>query len=780
MSDWIRKTVDFRGIVQGVGFRPTICRLARDAGLSGSIQNRSGTVRLVVAGIGNEVGSFLDSLPGRLPPNSRLESMDEVLTERLAASPGSGFEILESEAGDEYEPLIPADLAMCPACAAEVLDPGNRRYGYAFTTCTLCGPRYTVLRSMPYDRERTTLSIFPLCDRCRHEYDDPADRRFHAESMACPACGPQLSLMTPEGRVLPGDPLRGARHELAQGRILGVRGLGGFLLAADALNREALTQVRRRKHRPEKPLAVMARDLETARRYAVIPDAAAALLESPEAPIVILEPRRDAVVQGRLPVDLINPDTGSVGMLLPTTPLHLLLFHPMAGDTVPPFDLLVMTSGNRGGEPICLTNNEARHRLDGIADFLLVHDREINLRNDDSLCALQAGDTPQVWRRARGYAPLPIRLPWTVDRCVLATGADMKNAVAMAYGNRVVLSPHVGDLDTPEAVEGFEHVVAALPSFLDRLPDVVAVDAHPDMQSSRLGRSLAAKADLPVVAVQHHHAHAAACLAEHGLREGLALVMDGTGWGPDGTVWGAEVLRVSGAGFQRLATFEPVPLPGGDMAVRCPVRQLIGRWAAAGVPVAAGWNEALGITDEEVTVWTQQCRERVNAPLSHAAGRVFDAFAVALGYAPRSITYEGQPAIRLEAAARHCRKQTVPELPWAGREQDGLFRVDWSPAFRLLADRNIATAHPSAWALAVHEAIARAALEMILYAARKEPAPAVALSGGVFMNRLLTGLLAPMLAGHGIKILCHAQTPPGDGCIALGQAVIAAGERKRG
>jgi len=583
---------------------------------------------------------------------------------------------------------------------------------------------------------------------------------------------------TTQGKALPGDPLRIARGELARGCIVGVRGLGGYLLAADAFNREVTMLIRGRKHRPEKPLAVMARDLDTARRYAVIPDAAAGLMMSPEGPIVIVEARQDAVDGGLLPMDAINPDTRTLGMLLPTTPLHLLLFHPLRDDPVPAFDLLVMTSGNRGGEPICLTNDEARTRLGGIADYLLTHNREINLRNDDSLCVLQHGGAPQVWRRARGYAPLPIRLRWKVGRNVLATGADMKNAVALAYGDRVVLSPHIGDLDTPEAVEGFEQVVEALPAFLQRRPGVVAVDAHPDMQSVRMGRRLAGKLGVETVAVQHHHAHAAACLAEHGMSEGLALVMDGMGWGPDGTVWGAEVLSVRRDGFRRLASFMPVPLPGGDMAVRCPVRQLVGRWFAAGVAVSDEWLAPLGVTREEVSVWEQQCRQGLNAPLSHAAGRVFDAFSTVLGFAPATITYEGQPAIRLEAAAMHCHKATVPEVPWTGSEVDGMFQVDWSPAFRMFSERHVAGLHPSAWALAVHQAIARAALEMILFANCREHAPCVALSGGVFMNRLLNGILVPLLEEKGIRALCHGRTSPGDGCIALGQAVIAAGHGK--
>lgn len=778
MSDWIRKTVDFTGVVQGVGFRPTVYRLARECGLGGFVQNRRGSVRLTLEGECAKVDELLDTLPARLSPAGRVDGVTVVSVEELHSPGRVEFRILDSEGGDEHEILIPADLAMCAACAAEVLNPMDRRHGYAFTTCTHCGPRYTILKSMPYDRAQTTMSVFPLCDACRLEYDNPDDRRFHAESMACPVCGPRLSLETTRGRALPGDPLRGARLRISEGHIVGVRGLGGFLLAADAFNRDALLRLRARKHRPEKPLAVMARDLETARRYAILSDAAAALMASPEGPIVIVEIRQEILEHGSLPVELINPDTRTLGMLLPTTPLHLLLAHPTGDDPVPAFDLLVMTSGNRGGEPICLTNAEARARLDGIADFLLVHDRDIHLRNDDSLCVVQAGGDPQVWRRARGYAPNPIRLGWFVARCALAAGADMKNTVALAYGDRVVLSPHIGDLDTPEAVEGFEQVVEALPDFLERQAEVVAVDMHPDMQSTRMGRRLAGRMGVDVVAVQHHHAHAAACLAEHGWREGLALVMDGTGWGPDGTIWGAEVMSVHPDGFRRFASFEPAPLPGGDSAVRCPGRQLVGRWVSAGVTVSDAWLAALSVTREEVLVWEQQCKQGVNAPLSHAAGRVFDSFSVALGFAPSSITYEGQSAIRLEAAARQCHKATIPELPWTKREVDGMLLVDWSPAFRMLSDRNVAELHPAVWALAAHHAIARAAVDMIKFAADRERASVVALSGGVFMNRILTGLLVAMLAEKGIKALCHKQTPPGDGCIALGQAVVAAGSRK--
>jgi hydrogenase maturation protein HypF len=775
----VRRTFELTGVLQGVGFRPALYRLAHEAQLGGWVQNRSGSVRLVLEGPPETVAAFMRDLPARLPPHARIDSVAAVAEENRERWDGDGFEIRPSGEGDEPDVLIPADLAMCADCRAEVLNPADRRYGYPFTTCTRCGPRYTVLTAMPYDRERTTLSRFPLCPACRREYGNPHDRRFHAESMACPECGPRLTVENPQGQRLPGNPLRTVRQELAAGRIVAVRGLGGFLLAADAFNREALRRLRERKHRPHRPLAVMAPDLETVRRYCVTPPEAEALLASPEAPVVILDVRPDRGAGNALPLDAINPDTGTLGVMLPTTPLHLLLFEPLGDDPVPRFEMLVMTSGNKRGEPICIRNDEARVRLRGIADVLLLHDREINLRNDDSVCVVQGG-TPQIWRRARGYAPAPVRLGAPLRRTVLAMGADMKNALAVGYGDRVVLSPHVGDLDTPEALEGFEQVARSLPDFLARAPEVVAVDMHPDMQATRLGRALAERHGTPVAEVQHHHAHAAACLAEHGLCEGLALVMDGTGWGPDGAIWGAELLDIRPDGAVRLATFAPAPLPGGDMAVRCPARQLIGRWAEAGVDVSVEWRRRLGVTHEEAAIWQRQCRQRLNAPLSHAAGRVFDAFSILLGVSPAHLTYEGQPAIRLEAAVRGYRDGVVPELSYATRVERGMLVIDWCPVFKGLADPGLTEYGAPAWALAFHRAIARAAVDMVAYGFGRSASRTVALSGGVFMNRILNDLLAPELETLGARVLRHRRTPPGDGCIAAGQAVVAGTQQESG
>jgi len=770
-----RISYDLTGIVQGVGFRPALYRLARGAGLGGHVQNCSGSVRLVLEGPPDRIRAFMQELPARLPPNARVDRCVQVEDSPIAITEETRPFIIEESGNEESSNvLIPADLAICRDCRREIFDASDRRHGYAFTTCTQCGPRYTVINGMPYDRERTTLSVFDLCPDCRREYEDPGNRRFHAESIACPQCGPQLRLERASGRQVAGDPLRQARAALADGAIVAVRGMGGFLLAADASNRETLRTLRQRKNRPHKPFAVMARSLELVRRACRCDPQAERLLGSAEAPIVIMDiPAGNAA---SLPFDLIAPDTATLGVMLPTTPLHALLATPPDGDPVPPFDWLIMTSGNRGGEPICITNDEARERLRGIADFLLVHDREINLRCDDSICILQRG-LPQVWRRARGYAPNPVKLAHPLKRCVLAMGAELKNAIAVAFEDRAVLSPHVGDLESAEAIAGLRQVAEALPRFVNRKPEMVAVDMHPDMHCSRIGREIASRLGVPVVEVQHHHAHAAAALGEHGLREGLALVFDGTGLGTDGHIWGAELLSVDAGGFQRLASFAGVPLPGGDAAVLRPARQLAGRYFAAGIEMPAALCAGTGIAEEELQVWTRQCATGVNTPVTHAAGRLFDSFSAALGLASRTTTYEGQTAIRLEAAAqRHAPGADTPTLPFQCVERDGMLWIDWSEAFKQLAAQAGQTGNRAdAWAYAAHVAIADAALRMAAHGAGRSSQRTIALSGGVFMNRILTALLVPRLERIKLKVLPHRDVPPNDGCIALGQAIVAGG-----
>lgn len=760
----MRLTLDLFGVVQGVGLRPTVQRLADEAGLGGWIENRSGSVRLCLLGPEVEVESFVAELPSRLLPPARIERLERREVEPEARSGPARFEIRPSVMDAGAEIVIPADLAVCPACLAEVMDPRDRRFGYPFTTCTLCGPRFTVVNGTPYDRVRTTLATFALCAACRREYENPRDRRFHAESIACPECGPQLSLWDSAGRLVPGDPLRLARAALARGEILALRGIGGFLLAADALNRSTLARLRQRKHRPHKPFAVMAVHQATVERYCRVPEVAAETLASPVSPILIL----DAKTAAGIPIDLLTPDSPTLGIMLPTSPLHHLLGAGLAGDPVPPFELLVMTSGNRAGEPICTTNEEALVRLRGIADLFLAHDREIYQRCDDSVCTVQNGAV-QVLRRARGVAPAPIRVEEPLARRVLAMGAELKNTVAVGFGRSIVLSPHIGDLETPGAVAALERACRELPRFLRQEPEVIAVDLHPDMQSTRLGRTLAAERDLPLITVQHHHAHAVACMTEHRIEEALALVYDGTGLGEDGAIWGAELLHVTPVGYTRLGTFAGVPLPGGDAAVREPARQLVARLWDAGLELPVVWQRRLDLTEEHIQVWRQQCGQRLNAPISHAAGRLFDAVAAAVGVAPRRITYEAQAAVRLESAARLGAGWSSP-LPFATTVAADLMLVDWRPTFAALTQNDTPAGE---LALAFHRALADAAKAMARYGRERTGLARIVLTGGVFTNRILAGLVPDLLESDGFVVHCHRHLPPNDGAVAVGQAVVA-------
>ncbi|MDD4871313.1 MAG: carbamoyltransferase HypF [Kiritimatiellae bacterium] len=769
----IRNTYDLSGIIQGVGFRPAMLHLASGAGLAGWVQNRTDSVRIVLEGPQKNVETFMQTLKDKLPKNAVVNTI--LLVESITVSENEiidRFSILPSFQTGVHSLLIPADLAICHDCMAEITNPSDRRYGYPFTTCVNCGPRYTIINSTPYDRERTTMSVFPMCDDCRREYEDPTNRRFHAETIACPKCGPQVHMEDTSGTLLEGNAIEMARSELLKGKIVAVRGIGGFLIAADAFNRSAIEVLRRRKTRPHKPFAVMASNIEVLHRYCIVTSEAEQLLLSPEAPIVILDVRPEIIAAGELPIDLISPDTMTLGAMLPTSPLHKLFFESLLNDGVPSFKLLIMTSGNRGGEPTCITNDEARDRLKTIADFFLMHDREINLRNDDSICVMRRGQ-PQVWRRARGYAPNPIHLSHRMTRTVLAMGADMKNTITVAYDNCAVISPHIGDLETPEALNSIEKVTACLPEFLMKTPEAVAVDLHPDMHSTKLGEKISKQADIPVTGVQHHYAHAVACLEENGHDKGLALVFDGTGLGTDGTIWGAELLSVELVGFKRLATFAGVPLPGGDSAVKHPARQLIGRFMTCGTGITDEWVTRLGISGSEAALWSKQCLENINSPITHAAGRVFDSFAALLGFAPAKITYEGQPAIRLEAAARRCRDTSIPDLPFSVSEQDGKLLIDWNESFGMLADTSVFKGKETAFAMAVHHAVAEAALKMVEGGLGMSSMRTIALTGGVFMNRILNEILVPKLEKMGLEVILHRCTPPNDGCISFGQAIIA-------
>lgn len=772
MPSTIRATFDLSGILQGVGFRPTMARIVDAAGLGGWVRNQAGTVRLVLEGDRGEIAGFIERLPEAIPRQARLEGVSEV--EVLEIPPGEvsrEFLIHASEGSDEMRISIPADLASCADCVAEIFSPNSRYHRYPFTTCTNCGPRYTVVDGMPYDRERTALKEFPLCERCLTEYTDPLDRRFHAESIACPDCGPKLFALAPGGAPLDGDPIRLAKVALSNGETVAVKGLGGFLLAVDARNRSAIERLRALKHRPHKPFAVMARDLETARGICLLPDHMAELMESEIAPIAILDTRAQA--GDRVPFDLLAPGTGTLGVMLPTTPLHHLLALPLPGGGGD-FDLLVMTSGNRGGEPICVTNEAALERLDGIADLFLCHDREINLRNDDSLVATMDG-APQVWRRARGYAPEAIPLKTRFEADVIAMGAELKNTLALGFSQEVVLSPHIGDLETPEALDGLTQVLDRFPEFFGRRPELIAVDLHPDMRSTRTGLERGKEIGATTVRVQHHHAHALSCMAEHGLDEALGLVFDGTGLGDDGKIWGAEILHVTAEGFRRLGTFSPAPLPGSDTAVMRPARQLVARWLQAGIRISGVWMNALGVSPGDLEIWKIQCEKGLNAPMTHAAGRVFDAYSAALGIAPEEVTYEGQAAVLLEATARSAGPDPDAEVPFSIGRDGEMMLVDWAPAFVSLSGGPVDPDRRPVLARSFHDSMARSALEMARHGREQSGIARVVCSGGVMMNRLLCETLCGLLRNDGFEVFLHRRVPPNDGGISLGQAVASQG-----
>lgn len=773
MSKLIRVTLDLTGILQGVGFRPTLARLVSTAKLSGWTRNQSGCVRLVLTGPQDAVEKFIEDLPENLPSQAQLETMRVVTRDTLPPDfVGEAFLILDSKSADKIRISIPADLAVCKACMKEVLDKESRFYGYPFTTCTHCGPRYTVVDTMPYDRERTTLNSFPLCHNCRMEYTDSFNRRFHAESIACPECGPALTLYDSKGALVSGDPLRLTREALFNGKVVAVRGIGGFLLAMDAFNTDALKRLREKKKRPAKPFAVMAKNLNVAAKYCHLNVEQEQILSSSKAPIAILDLKEEYAQHEAF--ELLAPQTGTLGVMLPTTPLHLLLSQALDGDQTPDLDLLMMTSGNRGGEPICISNEDAFDRLKGIADFYLCHDREIRFRCDDSLVRYTAGKM-RVLRRARGFAPTALRLRKPLRDKYLAFGADLKNTVSLGFNGEIVMSPHIGGMKTLPAIEGLEQVVERFPGYFQQEPREVIVDMHPDMQSTRLGKKYAERYGLPVRQVQHHHAHAAACMAEYGLDHALALVFDGTGYGTDGSIWGAELLHIFPGAFERLGTFKGSSLPGGDAAVMHPVRQLLARWVDAGVPVDSRWLKRLHFSADEFSMWKTQCERKINTAQSHAAGRVFDAFSVMLGVSPQHISYEGQGAIWLEAVAQRCSEPAIA-VPYRGEIVKNKFVVDFSQAFINYSEQPPEPDKVPALAVGFHNAIIAAGTEMASYGRDISKENKIVLSGGVLMNRIIAEGLIESLKSRGFEVFLPSLVPVNDGGISLGQIYAIGGK----
>ncbi|ABC80252.1 (NiFe) hydrogenase maturation protein HypF [Anaeromyxobacter dehalogenans 2CP-C] len=744
------------GTVQGVGFRPFVYRLAHQTGVTGRVRNDAAGVTIEAFGPRAALDAFQARLVSDRPPASSIAALR---AEPIPAEPAARFEIVESGGAAERRVAIPPDLATCPECLRELSDPADRRHRYPFTNCTACGPRFTIALGVPYDRPATTMAGFRMCPACAREYGDPLDRRFHAQPNACPACGPKVSLRDAAGAPLPSaDPIRDCAAALRSGGIAAVKGLGGYHLACDASAPAAVRTLRERKRREEKPLAVMVADLDAARALAELSPEEAALLAAPERPIVLCRRRPDAALAPEL-----APGSPIVGLMLAYAPLHHLL---LADAGVP----LVMTSANLSDEPIAFEDEEALARLGGIADLYLVHDRPIASRCDDSVARVVAG-RPMVMRRSRGFVPRPVRTARRFARPVLAAGAQLKNACCLARGEEATLGPHVGDLDGLETYEAFEAAVARLEAFLAFRPELLACDLHPLYLSTRWARERAGALSLPLVEVQHHHAHAAACMAEHGL-EGpvLALCWDGTGLGADGASWGGELLLAEAARFERLATFRPVALAGGDRAIRDPWRI-----ALAALLDAFGDDAPLdrlplfaGVPARELEVVRRMLAAGLNAPPAHGAGRAFDA-AGALALCRPSARFEGQVALALDAAAHG---HEAPPYPFDLDASGPVEALDLRPLWRALAADVLAARPAGELSARFHAALAAAGAEQVRRAARRTGRLPVVLTGGCFQNARLAEAIRARLDGE-FAVYQHGEVPPGDGGIALGQAVVA-------
>jgi hydrogenase maturation protein HypF len=743
----VGRHIEIRGTVQGVGFRPWVYQLAVQAGIGGRVCNDSRGVMIDAFGSDDAIDSFTDALRRNAPPAAKIRALE---WNPIAYQNVRDFTIVASEETSERNVSIPPDLATCDDCLREITDPNDRRYLYPFTNCTNCGPRFTIVRGVPYDRAQTTMAAFEMCDDCRREYENPLDRRFHAQPNACPACGPRLAVLMPNGRAVETDhALTFAARALKAQLIVAVKGLGGFHLACDATSSTAVQRLRDRKRREAKPLAVMVSDLAQAERMAVLTGGERELLTSIERPIVLVQRREDAPLARE-----IADATPLIGLFLPYTPLHHLLLRESG---IP----LVMTSGNTSDEPMAITNDDALQRLAGIADIFLMHDREIETRTDDSVVRVIA-QAPVILRRARGYVPRGVELQTEFDAPVLAVGAHLKNAICIGVNRHAFLGPHVGDLDTLETVRSFENSIEQLQTFVGVTPEIVAHDLHPAYESTRWAR----RSGLHAIAVQHHHAHIVSAMAEHGLRgEVLGIAYDGTGYGTDGTAWGGEFLRASFTGFTRLATFRAIPLAGGDHAIRQVWRIALAVLDDAfdGAPPLDALRLFEGIEAKSVDSIRRMIATNLNAPHGRGVGRWFDALG-AIGLAMSESRYEGEVATRWNAIA-DANEQGRYEVVL--RDGADTWEIDPRPmvkAATLDLMRGVAASTVSA---KFHNTLAAITIE-VARAANRDDLPIV-LSGGCFQNALLT---EGVLDGLPHAFL-NRTIPPGDGGLALGQAVIA-------
>ncbi len=793
--------IHITGVVQGVGFRPFVYNLAAELGLSGWVLNSSSGVEIEAIGQPDVLATFAEQLRSEAPPLARIE---DVTVEAIDAAdvelptPGA-FAIRHSEAKPgEFQPISP-DIATCDDCLRELFDPDDRRYRYPFINCTNCGPRFTIIQDIPYDRPQTTMAPFKMCPACQAEYDDPTDRRFHAQPNACPVCGPRVWLEVPGSRfqaspeTSDADPgrtsqphIKATRVLLRQGAIVAIKGLGGFHLACDATDAQAVERLRERKGRVDKPFALMAPDLATAEQFCHVDQAERELLTSRERPIVLLRERSPSII-----APSVAPGNRYLGVMLPYTPLHHLLLEP--ADDFPP--ALVMTSGNYTEEPIAMSNKEARERLAPLADSFLLHDREIHARCDDSVTRVFRGAELPV-RRSRGYAPYPVHLPFPVKQ-TLAVGGELKNTFCLTRERYAFLSQHIGDMENYETLRFFAQMVEQLARTFRIEPEIVACDMHPGYLSSRYAQDLVSGAggskdqssvlnlqpetsDLELIEVQHHHAQVASCMAEHDLtgeRPVIGVAFDGTGYGTDGAIWGGEFLVMDYASFRRAAHLQYVPLPGGDAAIRRPYRVALAYLWTAGVPWEDDLPPVAAAPVSERKVLAQQLEKRVNTVPTSSSGRLFDAVS-ALAGVRQQINYEAQAAIELEDLVRGDATDAytfeyVSRASGDAPHASPITQIDPAPVIRAVVADVRAGVAPDVIAARFHTGMARMIRDICREIREETGLNEVALSGGVFQNVTLLGQVVSLLEEAGFTVYTHRLVPPNDGGLALGQAIIA-------
>ncbi len=748
--------ISVKGVVQGVGFRPFVYQLATKHNLRGWVRNTSGDVRIEVEGEAKDIEQFLLGLREQAPPLSHIE--DITVTHGSPAN-YEKFEIRHSLAEEGKYQLVSPDIATCPDCLREIFSPEDRRHRYPFTNCTNCGPRFTIIADVPYDRPNTTMHRFRMCPECQREYDDPLDRRFHAQPNACPRCGPQLELTDARGNPVTCDDIISKTSQLLrEGKIIAVKGLGGFLLACDATSQDAVNRLRQRKNRPAKPLAIMVSSPDEVRKHCDVNDEEEKLLASPGSPIVLTKWNTDSSI-----IREVAPSLKYLGVMIPYTPLH----HILLRETGLP---LVMTSGNLSEEPIAKDNDEALRRLGGIADYFLMHNRDIYARYDDSVTMVERG-VPQFIRRARGYAPHPIHLTYKSQQ-ILGCGAEEKNTFCLTRDNFAFLSQHIGDMENLETMEHFLNTIALYKRLFRIEPEIIAHDLHPEYLATKYAKELAAKDSIKLVPVQHHHAHIVSCMADNGLEEPvIGVSFDGTGYGTDGQIWGGEFLVADYRQFARMARLEYLPLPGGALAIRKPYRTAIGYLTSLGVDLDQRLPFLKQVDDVELRIIQSQLEKNINSPLTSSCGRLFDAVSALIGV--RSvIEYEAQAAIELEMLACEEVSETG-SYPYSVIESDGVSIIKLQDLFSAIIHDLHSNTPAARIAARFHNTAARMIAELCQIISSKTSLTKVALSGGVFQNRLLLRKAVALLESGGFEVFTHRQAPCNDGGISLGQVVIA-------